>query len=220
MKEFELNDKTYTIREPDVNQVQTANQKANALNAKLLRDKDSISRDLGEAKQLLQARGYWTIEDEAQLTSLLTDLSNDTEKLDTLEDQEEKIELAFKMRDKRKEFIELYNKSLAIDHVTIESQVDSYRFDLLITMCAYCNDTKVFTDLSDYQKCDDTELKNKVIENLSAVLYGDSQEIFMSYPENKFLFELGMIDETGEMIPVNPDAEPDTQNEQAEPGNS
>ena len=152
--------------------------------------------------QVMTDQGLWTEEKEAEYVLVLEEIS---EKEKTLQkggiSLSEARDVAIKMRQKRAEFRALIAERSSMDNNTAEGQADNERFSHLVYKCLLNEKGKqLFTSKEHYETFAAEPYITMAAGQLAEKLYGLDPDYESSLPENKFLTDYKLADESLRLV--------------------
>lgn len=152
--------------------------------------------------QVMTDQGLWNEEKEAEYVQVLEDIS---EKEKTLQkggiSLSDARDVAIEMRQKRAEFRALIAERSSMDNNTAEGQADNERFSHLVYKCLLNEKGKqLFTSKEHYETFAAEPYITKAAGQLAEKLYGLDPDYESSLPENKFLTDYKLADESLRLV--------------------
>jgi len=152
--------------------------------------------------QVMTDQGLWTEEKEAEYVQVLEDIS---EKEKTLQkggiSLSDARSVAIEMRQKRAEFRGLIAERSSMDNNTAEGQADNERFSHLVYKCLLNEKGKqLFTSKEHYETFAAEPYITMAAGQLAEKLYGLDPDYESSLPENKFLTDYKLADESLRLV--------------------
>ena len=152
--------------------------------------------------QVMTEQGLWDEQKEAEYIKVLEDIS-DLEK--TLQkggiSLSDARHIAIEMRQKRAEFRALIAERSSMDNNTAEGQADNERFSHLVYKCLLDDKGKaLFTSKEHYESFAAEPYVTSAASQLAEKLYGLDPNYESNLPENKFLTDYKLADESLRLV--------------------
>ena len=152
--------------------------------------------------QVMTEQGLWDEQKEAEYIKVLEDIS-DLEK--TLQkggiSLSDARHIAIEMRQKRAEFRALISERSSMDNNTAEGQADNERFSHLVYRCLLDEKGKaLFTSKEHYETFAAEPYVTAAASQLAEKLYGLDPNYESNLPENKFLTDYKLADESLRLV--------------------
>ena len=152
--------------------------------------------------QVMTEQGLWDEQKEAEYIKVLEDIS-DLEK--TLQkggiSLSDARHIAIEMRQKRAEFRALIAERSSMDNNTAEGQADNERFSHLVYKCLLDDKGKaLFTSKEHYESFAGEPYVTTAAAQLAEKLYGLDPNYESNLPENKFLTDYKLADESLRLV--------------------
>ena len=152
--------------------------------------------------QVMTEQGLWDEQKEAEYIKVLEDIS-DLEK--TLQkggiSLSDARHIAIEMRQKRAEFRALIAERSSMDNNTAEGQADNERFSHLVYKCLLDEKGKaLFTSKEHYESFAAEPYVTRAASQLAEKLYGLDPNYESNLPENKFLTDYKLADESLRLV--------------------
>ena len=152
--------------------------------------------------QVMTEQGLWDEQKEAEYIKVLEDIS-DLEK--TLQkggiSLSDARHIAIEMRQKRAEFRALIAERSSMDNNTAEGQADNERFSHLVYKCLLDEKGKaLFTSKEHYESLAAEPYVTSAASQLAEKLYGLDPNYESNLPENKFLTDYKLADESLRLV--------------------
>ena len=163
-----------------------------------------------EVEKVMVERGIWS-EEKSKREQILTREILDLEKVLYRGDGKARPKLsdgrdiALKMRSKRIELRDLIQERISMDDNTAESIADNSRFDYLVFACSYNEETgeRLFESYDDYNSKGSSKVAISAAQLLARMVYDLDSDFEDKLPENAFLKQHKLVNESGSLVDPN-----------------
>jgi hypothetical protein len=194
-KVFKFNEEEFAIKKPGMRELDDANKVYNRQFSQAVNSGAIIRERLEE---VLRNQGLWNDEKEMKYETLRREVREGELKLKKggIKVVDAKA-LAFEMKKKRSEMVDMLMSRTSLDSNTAEGQADNMRFNYLVSACLVYNSTgkTVFKNLEDYLTRANEPLSLEAARQLYSYLYSQDDNAESKLSENKFLQRFGFLDE-------------------------
>ena len=160
-----------------------------------------------EVEKVMRKRGVWTdqkSEREAFLTTQILELERKLYRGDGKSKPKlsKGREIAIEMRQCRAELRDLIQERISFDENTAESLADNARFDYLVFACSFNEETgeRLFKSFQDYSDRGSSLIAITSAQLLARMMYDLDNDFEDRLPENQFLKDFNLVDESGDLI--------------------
>ena len=195
MKDFKVNDKDYVLRAPTAKDIQDAQKYHSKVFSDGLKDPNMMTQQ--EVRKTLEERGFFSPEQEAEISAFAEELKQKTEVLEAGGiELEEAEKLALEMRELREKILIKQSVLNEFFNQSIERRAADAREDFLLSRTVFEKGKKqpYCKDLDDYY----SKQNDPVMFKAYSLFIGASEDdggIYGSLPEIQFLREYGFMDE-------------------------
>lgn len=159
-----------------------------------------------KVQDIIRKQGLWDDEKEQEEDKLQKSLLEGERKLaggkKFFSNLEEAKKTAIQMRKDRIALGNLRSIIAAVDNNTAESQAESERLNYLVYSCtAFADDERpYYSSYEDYFNRQDEQVNSDAITHFLSLLNNISFDFEKNYPENKFLYKYGFVDDKMRLI--------------------
>ena len=155
-----------------------------------------------ELSKLMRKRGLWDEardEEQSEIVQQITDLEKDLylgsgDKKRTLSEGKD---IAIEIRRARLRLRELISERINLEENTAESIADNARFDFIVSSCTFHeNGERVYDSIEDYNNRSSDDIAAEAASKLANILYNLDRDFEKNLPENKWLDNFGLVDES------------------------
>lgn len=155
---------------------------------------------------LLKDQGLWDEKKEAKFKTIQKQLLDKEKKLAEggISIKQAK-NIAIEMKKLRLEMRDLISNRTELDNHTAEGQADNARFNYMVSASVVYKDTQkpYFNNYEDYLNRSSSEVAIKAAQKLASAIYGLDSDFEKKLPENKFLLQYHLVDESLNYIDKN-----------------
>lgn len=155
---------------------------------------------------LLKEQGLWDEKKEARFKTIQKQLLDKEKKLAEggISIKQAKT-IAIEMKKLRLEMRDLISNRTELDNHTAEGQADNARFNYMVSASVVYKDSQkpYFNNYEDYLNRSSSEVAIKAAQKLASAIYGLDSDFEKKLPENKFLLQYKLVDDSLNYIDKN-----------------